>query len=145
MNKSVIRNYRTAEGQPVESNGNCFTVKPVVPLSEAKQCQVNFVEVAPGNYAYGYHWHEMNEEVFYIIEGRGIVRTATGEVEVKAGDAITFPPGPEGTHVIRNASETERLVYIDFDTNNPAEIVHLPEVKKIMAIGPFSNAVYDEQ
>lgn len=96
------------------------------------QCRVNFVEVEPGSFAYGYHYHETDEEVFYIISGTGIVRTINGDVTVKAGDAITFPAGPEGAHVIRNGSDTEKLVYIDFDTNNLPEIVHLPDTNQVM-------------
>ena len=77
--------------------------------------------------------------------GTGIVRTANGDVRVKAGDAITFPTGPEGAHVIRNGSDTEKLVYIDFDTNNLPEIVHLPDTNQVMAYGKFSNGVYDKK
>ena len=85
----------------------------------------------------------MNEEVFYIISGKGTIRTINAEINVKAGDIITFPTGEEGSHVISNASKDEKLVYLDFDTANPAEIVHFPDINKIMAIGPYSNGMYD--
>jgi len=132
--------------ESVAFNGSTeFKLKPVVPLTEAKQCAVNFVEVEPGGTAFAYHWHEMNEEVFYIISGTGTVKTRQGELAVKTGDAITFPAGPEGAHVISNASQTEKLVYLDFDTSNQCEIVHFPEMKKIMPLGPFSHGMYNEQ
>ena len=120
-------------------------MKPIVEQADVDQCRVNFVEVEPGSFAYGYHYHETDEEVFYIISGTGIVRTANGDVTVKTGDAITFPAGPEGAHVIRNGSDTEKLVYIDFDTNNLPEIVHLPDTNQVMAYGKFSNGVYDKK
>ncbi len=145
MKELTIKNINSATGKDLGSNGNSFIVTPVVPQTEAGQCTVNFVEVAPGSYAFGYHYHEMNEEVFYIISGKAIVRTANGDVTLDAGDAITFPPGPDGAHVIRNASQTETLKYIDFGTNNKAEIVHLPDMNKIMVIGPYSNGMYEAQ
>lgn len=145
MKELLVKNYNSIEGQNLGHDGNEFTVKPVIPPGDSDKCSANFVEIAPGNYAYGYHYHEMNEEVFYIISGTGIIRTPKGEINVEAGDAITFPTGPEGAHVIRNASETEKLVYIDFDTHNAAEIVHLPDFNKVMVIGPYSNATYDKQ
>ena len=37
----------------------------------------------PGRYAYGYHYHEVNEEVFYIIRGHAVVRTPEGEKNLK--------------------------------------------------------------
>lgn len=145
MKEILVRNCDLVEGQKVAQNGNEFTVKPVILREDAGKCNANFVEVEPGNFAYGYHYHEMNEEVFYIISGSGIVRTPRGDISVKAGDAITFPTGPEGAHVIRNGSETEKLVYIDFGTHLLPEIVHLPDVNKIMGIGPYSNGIYDEK
>ncbi|HPS12600.1 MAG TPA: cupin domain-containing protein [Prolixibacteraceae bacterium] len=145
MNTILLKNYQETEGQPMGEGGNHFTVKPVIPRDEATKCRVNFVEVEPGNFAYGYHYHEMSEEVFYIISGTGIVKTLNGELTVKAGDAITFPTGKEGSHVIRNGSETEKLIYIDFGTVHPAEIVHLPNIGKVMVVGPYSNGMYDEK
>lgn len=90
MKELAVKNYKTAEGQKISQGGNEFTVKPIVEQTDVDQCRVNFVEVEPGNFAYGYHYHETDEEVFYIISGTGIVRTANGDVTVKAGDAITF-------------------------------------------------------
>ena len=112
MKELAVKNYRTAEGQKISQDGNEFTVKPIVAQADVNQCRVNFVEVEPGSFAYGYHYHETDEEVFYIISGTGIVRTINGDVTVKAGDAITFPAGPEGAHVIRNGSDTEKLLCI---------------------------------
>ena len=146
MKELTVKNLESIEGQKLNRGvGNEFTVKPVIPAEDAKKCRVNFIEVEPGNQAFSYHYHEMNEEVFYIISGTGIVRTVKGDITVKAGDIITFPTGKEGSHVIRNGSDTEKLVYIDFDAINIPEIVHLPDVKKVMVIGPDSNAIYDEK
>lgn len=144
MKGLTVKSLDRIEAVPFDGSTE-FKLKPVVPLTEATQCAVNFVEVEPGGTAFGYHWHEMNEEVFYIISGSGTVKNANGNIAVKAGDAITLPPGPAGAHVISNASQTEKLVYIDFDTNNPCEIVHFPEMKKVMPLGPFSHSMYDEQ
>lgn len=125
-------------------NGNKFTIKPVVGLGEASKCAVHFVEVAPGNSSFGFHWHEANEEVFYIIKGEGAVRTNGGEIKVAAGDAITFPAGKGGAHCIRNASVSETLVYIDFDAVCACDIAHLPDAKKIICSGPYSSGMFDE-
>jgi uncharacterized cupin superfamily protein len=145
MKTLTVKNYNSIEGQQMGEGGNQFTVKPVIPSEESSKCNVNFVELGPGNYAYGYHYHEANEEVFYIISGTGIVRTPQGEIIVHAGDAITFPAGPEGAHVIRNSSETEKLVYIDFGAVTVPEIVHLPDFGKIMVLGKNGMGIYDEK
>jgi uncharacterized cupin superfamily protein len=145
MKELAVKNYNSIKGEKVTRGTNQFTIKSVVPRTEANKCTVNFIEVDPGNYAFGYHYHEMNEEVFYIISGVGVVRTPKGDITVKAGDAITFPAGKEGAHVIRNGSDTEKLVYIDFDAVNIPEIVHFPDTNKIMVVGNNWNGMFDEQ
>ena len=143
MKEITVNNYATMLGQERTMADAVFTVKPVIATQDAVQCSIAFVEVDPGNYAFGYHYHEMNEEAFYIVSGQGIVRTPDGEIAVKAGDMITFPTGPKGAHVMRNSSESEKLIFIDFDTHNVPEIVHFPDLKKVMAIGPYGKRSFD--
>jgi uncharacterized cupin superfamily protein len=40
-----------------------------------------------------FDWFYDMEETCYIIEGEVIVKTDTGEVNIKAGDLVTFPKG----------------------------------------------------
>jgi len=145
MKHLTVKNVNSLQGQKINRDGNEFTVKSIIPDEELSKCRANFVELDPGNYAYGYHYHEANEEVFYIISGRGVVRTIDGDIPVKAGDAIGFPTGEKGAHVIKNESVDEKLVYIDFGTSVLPEIVHLPDFNKIMVIGKEVNGIYDKQ
>jgi len=144
MKNLVVKNLHTLEGQLIDRDGNQFTVKSIIPEEEGAKIRANFVELEPGNYAYGYHYHEANEEAFYIISGIGVVRTLDGDVAVKAGDVIGFPTGKKGSHVISNNSESEKLVYIDFGTTILPEVVHLPDFNKIMVISKEVNGVYDK-
>ena len=57
-----------------------------------------------------------------------------GEKLLKAGDIICFPANEKGSHVIANASKTEKLVYIDFGTANRPDIVHFTGTNAGMAI-----------
>lgn len=144
MKNLTVKNYEKEQGQKIALNGAEFVLKEIIPAADVTKCHANFVEVEPGHFAYGYHWHEVNEEVFYIIKGSAAVRTKDGEITLKAGDAITFPAGPEGTHVIRNASETEKLVYLDFGTESTLEMAHFPDIKKILVLGPNTKGMTDD-
>lgn len=144
MKTLTVKNYAKEEGQKIAANGAEFTLKEIIPSSDVTKCHANFVEVEPGHFAYGYHWHEVNEEVFYIIKGTAAVRTKDGEITLQAGDAITFPAGPEGTHVIRNASETEKLVYLDFGTESKLEMAHFPDIHKVLLIGSRTKGMTDD-
>lgn len=143
MKDLIVKNVDAISGEKIDRDGNVFTVKTIIPDADATKCRANFVEVDPGNYAYGYHYHEANEEVFYFISGEGVVRTINGEIKVKAGDVIGFPTGEKGAHVVKNESN-EKLVYTDFGTNILPEIAHLPDFNKIMVVSKEVNGVYDK-
>lgn len=143
MKDLIVKNVDTLAGEKIVRDGNSFIEKKIITDSEITKCRANFVEIEPGNYAYGYHYHEANEEVFYFISGKGVVRTKDGDIKVQAGDVIGFPTGENGAHVVRNESD-ERLVYIDFGTTSLPEIAHLPDLNKIMVIGKDVNGVYDK-
>lgn len=145
MKEFQIKNLADLKAEKTDQGvGNVFSVKSITDPTVMEKCAAAFVEVEPGNSAYSYHYHETVEEIFYIVSGEGIVRTVKGDVPVKAGDAVCFPTGEGGSHVIRNSSETEKLVYIDFGTRGECEIAHLIDAKKILVIGKSGMGVYDE-
>ena len=135
MKNLILKNLNTIEPQKINRPGTEFFVKPIIPQEDVSKIRANFVEVEPGHFAYSYHYHEANEEVFYIISGKGTVTTPEGKIEVKAGDVIGFPTGEKGTHVMMNESKDEKLIYIDIGTTIKPEIVHMPDTKKLMVIG----------
>lgn len=55
---------------------------------------INYYELAPGeSFAFGYHRHTEQEEVFYIQSGTVTFETEAGDVAVETGEAIRFEPG----------------------------------------------------
>ena len=92
--------------------------------------------------AYPYHYHHRNEETFYVISGQGLVKCADGEREVKAGDLLFFPTGEHGAHKLINTSETENLVYIDFDSVDDIDVAVYPDSQKIGIWGKGINKLY---
>jgi uncharacterized cupin superfamily protein len=55
---------------------------------------LNYYELEPGDaFAYAYHIHEIQEELFYVIEGTATFETEAGPVEVGPQELIRFPPG----------------------------------------------------
>lgn len=77
---------------------------------DATNLALRYYELAPGeSFAFGYHMHENQEEVFAIQEGRVTFETEEGDVDVAAGELIRFAPGEfqQGT----NRSD-ERVVAI---------------------------------
>lgn len=90
-------------------------------------------EIPPGKANWPYHFHCANEEIFFILEGEGEVRTPEGRKPVKKGDIIRFPTGPEGAHQLINTGITT-LSYIDVDTTIEPDVIIYPDSEKINVI-----------
>ena len=99
----------------------------VIAKTDHHHCSVAFYRLPPGKANFPYHYHECNEEVFYIVSGRGVVLTEEGEQPIAAGDVIFCPATPGGAHKIANTSADEPLIYLEFDTINDPDIAHYPK------------------
>lgn len=115
-----------------------------VPFGAARNTLISIYEVPPMKSAYPYHYHYKNEETFYIIRGEGTLKTPGGDKKVSAGDLLFFPTGPEGAHKLTNTSETENLVYIDFDVVHDIDIAVYPDSDKLGVWGMGINKLYPQ-
>ena len=113
-----------------------------ISFGAAKNTLVSIYEIPPGKSAYPYHFHHCNEETFYILSGQGILKTPEGERMVAGGELLFFPTGPEGAHKLTNTSETEMLVYLDFDVVHEVDITEYPDSDKIGIWGKEINRIF---
>ena len=120
-----------------------FHRRNLLPFGTASQCAVYMYEIPPGKSAFPYHYHVKNEESFYILKGQGILKTPAGEKPVTEGDYIFFPANENGAHKLTNSSNTENLVYLDFDTINDLDISLYPDSGKIGIWGKNINKLYN--
>ena len=68
--------------------------RPLTEAIGATDVALNQFELAPGDsFAYGYHRHEDQEELFVIQSGRVTFETEDGDVVVEDGELIRFGPG----------------------------------------------------
>ena len=125
-----------------EHDGYEYFRRKFIPFEGAKNSLVSIYEIPPGKAAYPYHFHHKNEETFYILSGVGVLRTPEGERTVKAGELLFFPTGEAGAHKLTNASETEMLVYIDFDVVHDIDVAVYPDSDKIGIWGKGINRIY---
>lgn len=119
-----------------------YVRRDFVPRGYALETMVSIYEVPPGKSAYPYHYHHKDEETFYIIRGEGILRTPEGERKVQAGDLLFFPANAEGAHKLTNSSDTEMLVYLDFDVIHDLDVAVYPDSGKIGVWGKDIHRVY---
>lgn len=113
-----------------------FARKQLGAAAGAQQLGVSYMELPPGARAWPRHYHAANEEGLYILAGRGRVRLGEAEVEVRAGDYVALPAGPESAHQTINDAD-EPLRYLCVSTMSPTDIAVYPDSNKI---GMFAGA-----
>lgn len=89
-------------------------------------------EVPPGKRPWPFHYHMGNEEAMYLLSGEATLRTLVDEVEIRAGDYITFPVGEAGAHQVINTSD-EPVRYLCFATERDPEVIIYPDSNKVAA------------
>ncbi len=84
-----------------------ITKELVAPKSMgSKYLKVKITEYLPG-YTHKLHVHPDQEEVIYVLSGKGKTRTPDGDKEIGPGSVIFVPAGDP--HTTWNVSETESL------------------------------------
>jgi uncharacterized cupin superfamily protein len=79
-------------------------------------------DVKPGD-SFPYHY-EYVEEWLLVLDGAVVVGTPGGERELRRGDLVRYPPGPEGAHQITNRSDTTARVLLFSKAAVPAVAVY---------------------
>lgn len=100
----------------------------------ARQLGVSLAVVPPGKRAFPKHAHHVNEEMMFILEGRGTYHCGEQSAPVRAGDLIAAPPGDGTTaHQIENTSGSD-LRYLTFSTQQDPEVVEYPDSGKFAVV-----------
>ncbi len=107
---------------------------------------VNLSRCPPGRSVCPFHTHQIEDEVFYILEGRGLLRYGDAVREVGPGDCISCPAGTGVAHQLANPFDRD-LVYLAIGRNDPNEVCTYPDSGKIMvrslhAIGRLEKTHY---
>ena len=92
---------------------------------------VNHMRVAPGRSTCPFHSHQREDEVFYVLAGRGVLRYGDELQELRPGDCVSCAAGTGIAHQIANPFD-EELVYLAIGTHDPDEVCIYPDNGKVM-------------
>ena len=102
----MIRNVNSAPKELVVAHNGVGQIKMsriYGNLDFKSKCDFVDHSVIPPGTSIGVHTHENNEEVYFIIKGRGLMTLNGEEVEVSAGDLILNKC--YGTHALKNCGD----------------------------------------
>ncbi len=91
------------------------------------QFGVNLTRLKPGAASAHRHWHEVEDELVYVLEGELVLVEDEGETMLRAGDAATFKAGVANGHHLVNRS-TRDAVLLEIGTRSPHERVVYSDV-----------------
>ncbi len=90
---------------------------------------IQHVEVEPGMDSAPPHCHSVEEEIFVILDGDGVVVLGEEETPVTRGHVIARPAGTGVSHVFRAGAGG--LTYLAYGMRNPADVCYYPRSRKI--------------
>jgi uncharacterized cupin superfamily protein len=90
-----------------------------------KNFGVNLTRLAPGSASALLHRHGVQDEFVYVLEGRAVLRTDTGEVELSAGMCAGFPAGGPAHQLVNRGSAD--VLYLEIGDRLPGDSVEYPE------------------
>jgi uncharacterized cupin superfamily protein len=122
--------------------------KPLTPALDAHtgRLGMNVSRVPPGHSGCPFHTHAREDEVFYVLSGRGVFRYGDSIREIGPGDCISCPAGTGFAHQLGNPFDAD-LVYLGIGLNDPHEVCTYPDSGKVMVralktVGRLSKAQY---
>jgi uncharacterized cupin superfamily protein len=71
---------------------------------------VNLMRLPPGTWSSQRHWHKLEDEFVFVVEGEVVLVTDSGEEALRAGDCAGFKAGVKDGHHLQNRSPRDALV-----------------------------------
>ncbi|MBI5889153.1 MAG: cupin domain-containing protein [Nitrosomonadales bacterium] len=99
-------------------------------LLGSRKLGYNVTVVPPGKRAFPPHNHQINEEMFFVLEGTGEVRIGEIVYPIRPGDIVAcLAGGKEMAHVVTNTGGVE-LKYLAISTRISPEVCEYPGTGK---------------
>ncbi|MGE0707712.1 MAG: cupin domain-containing protein [Planctomycetota bacterium] len=95
----------------------------------ATQVGFHIVELPPGKQGCPFHYHLREEEHFYVLSGRCVLRSGDERHEMGPGDYVCFPAGGRVGHATLNPfAEPCRMIVVG--TRSPDDVCVYPDSGK---------------
>jgi uncharacterized cupin superfamily protein len=102
----------------------------------ARLTGLSVYELSPGHKTWPYHFELNEEEWVLVVSGEVTVRTPEGDVVLRAGETMCFPPGPAGAHALRNESDAVSRFAMPSSVAQLGDSTVYPDSNKVKVSGP---------
>ena len=90
------------------------------------QFGANLTRLDPGATSALRHWHQVEDEFVYVLEGEVVLIEEDGETPMTAGEAAAFKAGVANGHHFVNRSDRPAF-YLEVGTRSPTERASYPD------------------
>jgi uncharacterized cupin superfamily protein len=91
------------------------------------QFGVNLTTLDPGARSSHRHWHAVEDEFIYVLEGELTLVTMDGEQTILPPAAVGFPAGDKNGHCLINKGAVP-ATYLEVGTRSPIDDVDYPDI-----------------
>jgi uncharacterized cupin superfamily protein len=126
---ATIVNLADVEGGTIDRAHVSRTRRKLGEAAGAVGTGLNHVEVAPGKEGGPLHCHSLEEEIFVILDGDGMLVLDEEETPVRAGSVVARTAGTGVSHQLRAGGRG--LTYLAYGTREPGDICYYPRSNKI--------------
>ncbi len=124
-----VVNVRDVEPVTVERPRVVRNRRKVAAAAGSVTTGLQHVEVAPGKESGLLHCHSLEEEIFVILNGSGVLLLDDEEIPVHQGHVVARPAGTGVSHCFRAGEET--LTYLAYGPRHPGDVCYYPRSNKI--------------
>ena len=103
-------------------------------MAGAEQVHVNRIVLPPGKQNCPHHWHLREEEHFYVLSGRCVLRSGEERYECGPGDYVCFPAGTGVPHSFENPFDGD-CTMLTIGGYDPHEVCVYPDSGKASVRG----------
>jgi uncharacterized cupin superfamily protein len=79
---------------------------------------VNLVRLTPGKWSSQRHWHTVEDELVYVLEGEVVCVEDDGDHLLRAGDCVAWKAGVQNGHCLQNRTDRD-AVYLEIGSRRP--------------------------
>jgi len=91
------------------------------------QFGVNLLRLPPGAWSSQRHWHSVEDEFVWVLEGEAVLVTDQGEELLVAGDCAGFKAGEPNGHHLQNRSSRDALL-LEIGSRDPEDETDYPDI-----------------
>jgi uncharacterized cupin superfamily protein len=102
------------------------------------QFGVNLVTLEPGVWSSQRHWHALEDEFVYVLEGEVVLVTDEGEETLVPGDSAGFKAGVQNGHCLQNRSSADAVLLV-VGSRNDGDSGAYPDVDLMFEAGRYTG------